>query len=283
MQTMRWGIHYGREPASKSSQAINARCENIIEGAGMWNKFRGKNRCVVVSQGYNTTFLPLHMMMDSRCRYYEWQTKGKDKLPHFIKHPDGKVMLMAGLYDETVDKSPFFFAFACCRNIIITLDQSQQTYTFAIVTTDATKGLSWLHDRQPVIFSTVEEINQWLDTSRAWSTNLARLLHPWEETKGTLQWYAPRPDQSVFYLLGLVIKFQRKSAKSAQNLSLLSSRLPTVKMVSWPCSPSRNRNKMRYLRNGNALPCQLQNCLILLSNSRRRNTKRRSRNLRSAS
>ena len=47
-------------------------------------------------------------MTDARRRYYEWQTKGKDKLPHFTKHPDGKVMLLAGLYEETVDKSITF-------------------------------------------------------------------------------------------------------------------------------------------------------------------------------
>ncbi|KAI9571872.1 hypothetical protein HD554DRAFT_2070172 [Boletus coccyginus] len=154
MQTMRWGIHYGKQ-TSKGSQAINARSENIIEGAGMWNKFRGKNRCIVVCQGY-----------------YEWQTKGKDKLPHFTKHPDGKVMLLAGLYEETVDKS-----------------QSKPTYTFAIVTTDASKALSWLHDRQPVILSSAEEIDRWLDTSQTWSSDLARLLHPWEDTTAPLQCY----------------------------------------------------------------------------------------------
>ncbi|KAG8215286.1 hypothetical protein J3R82DRAFT_8845 [Butyriboletus roseoflavus] len=157
MQTMRWGIHYGKE-AAKGSQAINARSENLIEGVGMWNKYRGKNRCIVVCQG---------------CRYYEWQTKGKDKLPHFTKHPDGKVMLMAGLYDETIDKS-----------------QSQSTYTFAVVTTHASKALSWLHDRQPVILSTTDEINHWLDTSsQTWSSDLTRLLHPWEDTTAPLQCY----------------------------------------------------------------------------------------------
>lgn len=31
-------------------------------------------------------------------RYYEWQTKGKEKIPYFTKHADGKVMLMAGMY-----------------------------------------------------------------------------------------------------------------------------------------------------------------------------------------
>jgi len=32
-------------------------------------------------------------------RYYEWLTKGKEKLPHFTKRKDGKLLLLAGLYD----------------------------------------------------------------------------------------------------------------------------------------------------------------------------------------
>ncbi|KIK80983.1 hypothetical protein PAXRUDRAFT_210084 [Paxillus rubicundulus Ve08.2h10] len=154
MQTMRWGIQYGKE--GSNTHAINARSENLIEGIGMWNKFRGKNRCIVVCQGY-----------------YEWQKKGKDKLPHFTKHPDGKVMLMAGLYELTFEKG-----------------NSQPTYTFAIVTTQASKALSWLHDRQPVILSTMEDISRWLDTSsQTWSSDLACLLRPWEDTKTPLRCY----------------------------------------------------------------------------------------------
>lgn len=52
MHTMRWGIKYGKDGGSKAPQAINARSENLIEGVGMWNKYRGKNRCIVVCQGY---------------------------------------------------------------------------------------------------------------------------------------------------------------------------------------------------------------------------------------
>ncbi|KAG2121299.1 hypothetical protein DEU56DRAFT_834321 [Suillus clintonianus] len=140
MQTMRWGIPYGKVHA-KNQQAINARSENIMEGAGMWNKYRSSNRCVVVSQGY-----------------YEWQIKGKDKLPHFTKHADGKAMLMAGLYHV-----------------------SDETYLFAIITTSASKSLSWLHDRQPVILTSHDDVTKWLDTSsHAWSAELGKLLQPAE-------------------------------------------------------------------------------------------------------
>lgn len=32
--------------------------------------------------------------------YYEWLTKGKEKLPHFTKREDELLLLMAGLYDS---------------------------------------------------------------------------------------------------------------------------------------------------------------------------------------
>ncbi|KAG2107630.1 uncharacterized protein F5147DRAFT_613135 [Suillus discolor] len=143
MQTMRWGIPYGKIHA-KGQQAINARSENIMESVGMWNKYRSSNRCVVVSQGY-----------------YEWQTKGKAKLPHFTKNADGKVMLMAGLYHVSEVTIP--------------------NYVFAIITTSASTSLSWLHDRQPVILTSDADVTKWLDTSsNAWSAELGKLLRPAE-------------------------------------------------------------------------------------------------------
>lgn len=33
-------------------------------------------------------------------RYFEWLKKGKDRLPHFTKRQDGKLLLLAGLYDS---------------------------------------------------------------------------------------------------------------------------------------------------------------------------------------
>ncbi|KAG1731391.1 hypothetical protein EDB19DRAFT_1855927 [Suillus lakei] len=152
MQTMRWGIPYGKGHA-KSQQAINARSENIMEGAGMWNKYRSSNRCIVVSQGY-----------------YEWQTKAKAKLPHFTKHADGKVMLMAGLYHVS--------------------DETIPTYVFAIITASASKSLSWLHDRQPVILISHADVTKWLDTSsHAWSAELGKLLQP---TEGLICYQVPK-------------------------------------------------------------------------------------------
>lgn len=68
-------------------------------------------------------------------------------------------------------------------------DSSEPVYHFAIVTTDASKALSWLHDRQPVILSSMDDVMRWLDTSsQSWSSELAGLLHPWEDTEAPLRW-----------------------------------------------------------------------------------------------
>jgi putative SOS response-associated peptidase YedK len=45
---------------------------------------RDRKRCVVIANGF-----------------FEWQKKdSKTKLPHFVKPKEGKLMLMAGLWDK---------------------------------------------------------------------------------------------------------------------------------------------------------------------------------------
>ena len=55
--------------------------------------------------------------------YFEWQKKGNTRIPHFVKHKDGKIMLLAGMWDvATIDKEE---------------GQQEDLYTFTIVTTNA--------------------------------------------------------------------------------------------------------------------------------------------------
>ncbi|KAJ3813133.1 hypothetical protein F5876DRAFT_35855 [Lentinula aff. lateritia] len=144
MQTMKWGLvpHWSKYE-DKSLNTINARSENLVTGGGMWNSLRGRKRCVVVCQGY-----------------YEWLPKGKDKIPHFIKPKSGHLLLLAGLYDS-----------------VELQDRTDTLWSFSIVTTAASNEFAWLHDRQPVILSTQEDIDQWLDTSsQRWSEDLAQMV-----------------------------------------------------------------------------------------------------------
>ncbi|KAK7688484.1 hypothetical protein QCA50_008022 [Cerrena zonata] len=154
---MKWGLvpHWSKEE-DKTLKTINARSENLVEGGGMWASIKGRKRCVVVCEGY-----------------YEWLKKGKERLPHFTKHKDGRLMLLAGLYDS-----------------VILEGHSDTLWTFTIVTTSANKAFSWLHDRQPVILSTHEALTAWLDTSsHTWSTTLTKLVDPYDNEKSPLTWY----------------------------------------------------------------------------------------------
>ncbi|KAI0277879.1 hypothetical protein BGY98DRAFT_917654 [Russula aff. rugulosa BPL654] len=158
MHSMKWGLvpHWSKaEPPTLNT--INARAENLQEGGGMWGSVKGRKRCVVVAQGY-----------------YEWLKKGSQRTPHFTRHKDQRLMLFAGLYDS------------------VTLEgQSEPLWTFTIVTTEASSSYAWLHDRQPVILTSQDSLDRWLDTStQTWDSKLNRLLGPYNDSDTPLECYA---------------------------------------------------------------------------------------------
>ncbi|KAI0027733.1 hypothetical protein K488DRAFT_90516 [Vararia minispora EC-137] len=160
LRTMKWGVvpHWSKTEDNNLS-TINARAENLTEAgsSGMWGSIKGKKRCAVLAQGY-----------------YEWLKKGKERVPYFTRHRDGKLALFAGLYD-----------------IAHVEGRSEPLWTFTIVTTSAPKAFQWLHDRQPVILSESADINLWLDTSTpGWSNALNLLLGSYKDASERLECYA---------------------------------------------------------------------------------------------
>jgi hypothetical protein len=120
-----------------------------------------KKRCIVIAQGF-----------------YEWLKKngGKEKIPHFIRRKDGKLMCMAGLWDCVQYEG-----------------SDEKLYTYTIITTDSNKQLNFLHDRMPVILENgSEDLRTWLDPKRyTWSKELQSLLKPYQ---GELEIYPVSKD-----------------------------------------------------------------------------------------
>ena len=110
MHSMRWGLvpHWSKaEPPTLNT--INARAENLEEGGGMWASVKGRKRCAVVAQGcvyspwlytWSTQKKQKKTLIHVYLRYYEWLKKGPQRVPHFTRHKDQRLMLFAGLYDS---------------------------------------------------------------------------------------------------------------------------------------------------------------------------------------
>ncbi|KAI1302052.1 hypothetical protein F5Y03DRAFT_362599 [Xylaria venustula] len=165
LQTMKWGLipfWTKRNPGYGSvMKTINCRDDSLAQSGGMWSSMKARKRCIVTVQGF-----------------YEWLKKdgGREKMPHFVKRKDGKMMLLAGLWD-----------------VVQYENDEEKYYTYTIITTDSNKQLNFLHDRMPVILDNgSEKLRKWLDPKRhEWSKELQSLLVPYD---GELEVYPVSKD-----------------------------------------------------------------------------------------
>lgn len=153
LQSMKWGLipfWTKRNPDYGAvMKTINCRSDSLSQSGGMWASMKGRKRCVVIAQGF-----------------YEWLKVGpREKVPHFVRRKDGKLMCFAGLWD-------------CVQYE----DGEDKNYTYTIITTESNAQLRFLHDRMPVILDPAsEEMRVWLDPGRwEWSGDLQEVLKPFE-------------------------------------------------------------------------------------------------------
>lgn len=172
LQSMKWGLipsWTARNPDYTSLlKTINCRDDSLAARGGMWASMKTKKRCVVVAEGF-----------------YEWLKVGpKEKVPHFVKRKDGKLMLFAGLWD-----CASFPTKRTDQDDEEVEGQREKVWTYAVITTDSNAQLKFLHDRMPVILEPgSKELKEWLDPRRnQWSDELQRILKPYE---GELEVYA---------------------------------------------------------------------------------------------
>ncbi|BFZ54441.1 hypothetical protein PYCC9005_001477 [Savitreella phatthalungensis] len=168
LQSMKWGLvpFWTKRPPESASQlkTINCRDDSLIEGGrSMWNTMKERKRCIVPVQGY-----------------YEWQKRGRERLPFFTRRKDGGMMLLGGLYDSVrYETLP---------------EDSPPLWTFTIITTAAAEGMGWLHDRMPLMFEEkcdAQLIAKWLD-GQTWDDECAAMLRPFDPSK--LESYAVKKD-----------------------------------------------------------------------------------------
>ncbi len=148
----RWGlINHWAKPGKNVSGPINARAEGIERRPAFRDAFLHR-RCIVPADGF-----------------FEWTGPSNDRRPLWFHRPDGKLLLLAGIY-ESWNPAP-----------------ETRERTFAIVTTRANESMAPIHDRMPVVLSD-DQADAWLNPKEAHPVDLKRLLAPPPE-----EWLAVRP------------------------------------------------------------------------------------------
>ena len=128
LQLFKWGLipSWAKEP-SIGNKMINAKSETIFEKPSFRNLIK-KRRCLVISDGF-----------------YEWKPLiGKRKQPFRIGLNGGELFAFAGLWDTWLDK-----------------EHGELIPTFTMITTEANRLVSPIHNRMPVILKREDE-NRWL-------------------------------------------------------------------------------------------------------------------------
>ena len=139
---MRWGLipAWVKDPKG-FSLLINARAESVLDKPAFRNAMR-RRRCLIPADGF-----------------YEWRETGGRKQAFFVRRKDGAPFAFAGLYETWTGPN------------------GEELDTAAIVTTNANRTLSVIHDRMPVILP-VEAFDLWLDCAKVDAPAATALLVP---------------------------------------------------------------------------------------------------------
>ncbi|MBI4699011.1 MAG: SOS response-associated peptidase [Nitrospirae bacterium] len=121
---------------------INARAETVSEKPAFRSSFKSQ-RCLIVADGF-----------------YEWSKEGRVNTPFYIRLKSGGPLGFAGLYN------------------VWTSPAGEHVCTSTIITTDANRLLSPIHERMPVIVRKSDH-GLWLDQEIHESKKLLSVLAPY--------------------------------------------------------------------------------------------------------
>lgn len=162
--TPRWGFPSVASSSSgsllpaPSSLLTNARAETLTQKPAFREAFRLR-RCLVPATGF-----------------YEWEKRGRARLPWLFRRADAEPFAFAGLWEShAADGAP----------------------GTVIVTTTPNELMAPLHHRMPAMLASAEACRAWLDAS-ATESDLAALLAPASAAQMTATPVSPRVNRSDF-------------------------------------------------------------------------------------
>jgi putative SOS response-associated peptidase YedK len=140
-RVFRWGLlPFWAKSEKEASRMINMRIETIQEKS-IFRKMLSAHRCLVPLDGF-----------------YEWQKKGKSKIPYRIMPQDQSIFAVAGLWS-------------------VWEKDNKKYETFTLITTPSNSFMEQIHGRMPAILNPENE-SYWLDPALS-TDDLFGLLKPY--------------------------------------------------------------------------------------------------------
>jgi putative SOS response-associated peptidase YedK len=115
LMKMKWGLVPPWATGSAYKPIINLRTETLLSKPGFKRIFE-RSRCLVPVDGFN-----------------EWGVENKKKIPYRFTMKSGAIFGLGGIYDTVI------------------LPDGKSLHTVSLITTEANKLVSAVHDRMPVI------------------------------------------------------------------------------------------------------------------------------------
>jgi putative SOS response-associated peptidase YedK len=148
---LHWGLipHWTQINRRPAAPLINARAETLTAKPSFRDAWRQQQRCVIPVSGF-----------------YEWEKRGRERLPWLFQHRDGRPLAFAGLWDRWADPIDDSVIESC-----------------TVITTTPNARISRIHDRMPVLLEPAAA-RQWLTASPDEATDLLR-PYPAEQMRET--------------------------------------------------------------------------------------------------
>jgi putative SOS response-associated peptidase YedK len=138
---MRWGLipsWWSKTLKEFKLATFNARSDGIATKPMFRDAFK-RRRCLIPVSGY-----------------YEWQTIGKEKQPHYFTRKDGEIVTIAGIHEAWID--------------ILT---GERIRSCSMVITEPNRLVASVHDRMPVILEK-GDFETWMKGDRDEAAELMR-------------------------------------------------------------------------------------------------------------
>lgn len=150
---MRWGLVPGwAKDAAIGNQLANARSESVADKPSFRGAFRQRRGL---------------LLMDG---FYEWQTVGKRKVPHWFTLPEGGPFAVAALWEQWAPAG----------------GPDAQLLSTCLLTCEPNPTVAALHDRMAVILPR-QSWDAWLAPGRADPACLQAMLVPWQGALSVLR------------------------------------------------------------------------------------------------